>query len=91
MSVDSAHWIDYRTSVPMEFPRTEVCPFPEVARFALDPSTRAELTEENRRLREQIEVYAQVIHELAVERERRAMASNAGSNLRALPAHTASP
>jgi hypothetical protein len=48
------------------------------------------LTAENRRLREQIEVYAQVIHELTVERERRHTGRNA-DNIRELPARSGTP
>ena len=48
-------------------------------------AANSKLTAENRRLREQVEVYAQVIHELTIERERRLPGQNPGGNIRALP------
>ena len=54
-------------------------------------TANSKLTAENRRLREQTEVYAQVIHELTVERERRLTEPNPDSTVRALPARPDTP
>jgi chromosome segregation ATPase len=54
-------------------------------------AANSKLTAENRRLREQVEVYAQVICELATERERRLPEHNPGGNIRALPPRPGPP